>query len=108
MNEKYITPAKVAVERTIYEVSQIRLMYVIVDLIESGQTSEIDSKFKVLDRLKNRADEIKDTGGYKALPSIIKTDLESLEGDLRNPQDFSGVGLLKLISLMLDKVTVRY
>ncbi|UGB30508.1 MBL fold metallo-hydrolase [Metabacillus sp. B2-18] len=95
LNEKYITPAKVAVERTIYEVSQLRLMYVIVDLIESGQTSEIDSKFKVLDRLKNRADEIKDTGGYKALPSIIKTDLESLEGDLRNPQDFSGVGLFE-------------
>ncbi|MFD2214888.1 MBL fold metallo-hydrolase [Metabacillus endolithicus] len=95
LNEKYITPAKISVERTIYEVSQLRLMYVIVDLIESGQTSEIDSKFKVLDRLKNRADEIKDAGGYKALPSIIKEDLEGFEGELRNPQDFSDAGLFE-------------
>lgn len=95
LNDKYVKPAKVAIERTIYEVSQLRLMFDIVDLIESGQTDKIEAKFSVLERLKSRAIEIKNAGGYKTLPDAINTDLESLEGDLRNPQDFSGVGLFE-------------
>lgn len=95
LNDKYVTPAKVAVERTIYEVSQLRLMFDIVDLIESGQTDKIEAKFSVLDRLKSRASEIKDAGGYKALPDSINTDLEGFEVELRNPQDFSNAGLFE-------------
>lgn len=95
LNDKYVTPAKIAIERTIYEVSQLRLMFDIVDLIESGQTDKIDAKFQVLERLKQRADEIKDAGGYNALPSMIKADLEGFEEELRNPQDFSDLGLFE-------------
>lgn len=95
LNYKYVTPAKVAIERTIYEVSQFRLMIEIVDLIEGGQTDQIDAKFKVLDRLKVRADEIKQAGGYKALPDMINTDLEEFEQELRKPEDYSDLGLFE-------------
>lgn len=83
LNEKYVRPSKIAVERTIYEVSQFRLLNIINNLIEQKKVNEAKSKLQVLDRLKKRAVEIKRAGGYKVLPSTVDAVLRQKESSLR-------------------------
>lgn len=84
LNEYYIRPAKIVVERTKYEISQLRLMDKISDLIEKGNIDKAKLEFAKLERLKARAIEIKNTGGYKALPQLITTDLQAYEDEIKN------------------------
>lgn len=83
LNSQFVVPAKVAVERTIYEVSQIRLLESINNLLSENKVGQAESKLSVLDRLKLRADAIKEAGGYAALPSKVKSDLEKEETQIR-------------------------
>jgi beta-lactamase superfamily II metal-dependent hydrolase len=83
LNNKYVKPAKIAIERTIYEVSQLRLLDGIYDLIIDGKESEAEAKLKVLDRLKTRAVDIKKAGGYAALPNTINSSLVHEENYIR-------------------------
>ena len=83
LNDQYITPAKIAVERTIYEVSIYRLLLKIDVLISSNKIDQAKSELSKLDRLKRRAIEIKQAGGYQSLPSRISSDLNKLEENLR-------------------------
>lgn len=71
----FVHPAKVDIERTIYEVSQYRLLNKITDKIEEHQLEDAESLMNTLDRLKKRAKEIKQVGGYKSLPRQIDKDL---------------------------------
>ncbi|MEC2076292.1 hypothetical protein [Metabacillus fastidiosus] len=89
MNEYYVTPAKVLIERTIYEISQYRLLISIKNDIEKGtiDTEGIKQKLATLDRLKDRAAKIKETGGYDPLPLKIEQTLKELEA-LVTPQKF--------------------
>lgn len=82
LNETYVRPSKIAIERTIYEVSQLRLFNVVNNLIEQNKLNEAKAKLKVLDRLKKRAVDIKKIGGYKALPNKIDITLRKKENDL--------------------------
>ncbi|MGP4079002.1 hypothetical protein ACTWQL_03740 [Pseudalkalibacillus sp. R45] len=79
---KFVFPAKVAHERTIYEVSQYRLMEDIDILIESGNIEIAHSEMAKLDRLKKRAHEIKAAGGYQELPLSVYTQLQVMEDNL--------------------------
>ncbi|UGB33450.1 hypothetical protein LPC09_22830 [Metabacillus sp. B2-18] len=83
LNDQYITPAKIAVERTIYEVSIYRLLLKIDVLISSNKIDQAKSELSKLDRLKRRAIEIKQAGGYRSLPGRISSDLTKLEENLR-------------------------
>ncbi|MCM3409986.1 pectinesterase family protein [Metabacillus litoralis] len=69
LNDKYVTPAKVAKERVIYEISQLRLLSSINEQVKADYF--VDDDFAKLDRLIRRADQIKKAGGYKALPGQI-------------------------------------
>lgn len=83
LNDKYVTPAKIARERVIFEVSQIRLIKDIEKLIQyTNYRSAIESSNK-LDRLKRRASEIKLAGGYKALPQQINNFLVNKESNIQ-------------------------
>jgi hypothetical protein len=86
LGQKYITPAKVAVERTIYEVSQYRLLGKIEAQIRANQIHQAEANMAKLERLKKRAVEIKKAGNYSALPITISRTLiaqeASLEGEL--------------------------
>ncbi|UHA61521.1 N-acetylmuramoyl-L-alanine amidase [Metabacillus litoralis] len=83
LNATYVRPAKVAVERTIYEVSQLRLIEVMQKLIDEDQLVKAEAKLSVLERLKNRADAIKKAGGYELLPIVIEETLEEVETEVR-------------------------
>lgn len=68
--KKYVMPAKVEKERTIYEVSQYRLLEAMESRIFIADY-KIDGDLSKLNRLKTRAVQIKKSGGYKPLsPSI--------------------------------------
>jgi hypothetical protein len=86
LGQKYITPAKVAVERTIYEISQYRLLGKIEAQIRSNQMNLAEANMAKLERLKVRAVEIKKVGNYSALPITISRTLlareAALEGEL--------------------------
>ncbi|MED4454999.1 N-acetylmuramoyl-L-alanine amidase [Metabacillus fastidiosus] len=79
----YITPAKVAKERVIYEVSQYRLLNKLDVLIKQGKLSEAKNNFAVLERLKKRAVDIKIAGNYQELPTGIQQSLLQLEQRLK-------------------------
>lgn len=79
----YITPAKVARERVIYEVSQYRLLNKLDALIKQGKLSEAKNDFAVLERLKKRAVDIKIAGNYEKLPSGIEQPLLQFEQSLK-------------------------
>jgi NlpC/P60 family/SbsC C-terminal domain len=59
---RFITPAKIAKETVIYEVSMYRLMDKIEVLIEQQNITEAKDKFAMLERLEKRAAEIKAKG----------------------------------------------
>jgi NlpC/P60 family/SbsC C-terminal domain len=59
---RFITPAKIAKETVIYEVSMYRLMDQIETLIEQQNFAEAKEKFAMLERLEKRAAEIKARG----------------------------------------------
>ncbi|AZB44595.1 hypothetical protein CEF21_21180 [Bacillus sp. FJAT-42376] len=68
--KKYVAPAKIELERTIYEVSQYRLLQSMESKnLQASYT--IDSDLSKLDRLKKRAAQIKESGGYPALDPAI-------------------------------------
>lgn len=77
--EKYVTPAKVAKERVIYEVSQLRLLSKISSLQLANQFDVAEQEYAKLKRLKKRAIEIKEAGGYEQLPEEIGMALEFYE-----------------------------
>ncbi|AZB42494.1 CAP domain-containing protein [Bacillus sp. FJAT-42376] len=79
LSKKYVTPAKVARERVIYEVSQYRLMKVIGKDALLNRVTYVDSNLKKLDRLKKRAVEIKKAGKYKAVPAVMTGYLSETE-----------------------------
>ncbi|WP_121663683.1 N-acetylmuramoyl-L-alanine amidase [Metabacillus litoralis] len=86
----YITPAKVAKERVIYEVSQFRLLNKINTYISQGSLTQANSNFAVLQRLKNRAVEIKKAGNYANVPTSITQSLLQTEQKLK--QDYAAGG----------------
>ncbi|PGT80866.1 carboxypeptidase regulatory-like domain-containing protein [Bacillus sp. AFS040349] len=79
LNEKYVRPAKIAVERTIYEISQLRLLKSIERSINQKQLVIAESDTAKLGRLINRAEEIKEIGGYVSLPKTINMSLRENE-----------------------------
>lgn len=83
LNAKYIVPAKKLKERTIYEVSQHRLIKKIEGLVQSGKLSTARSEFAKLGRLKQRAADIKKAGGYASLPAGVYTDLQDEELEVK-------------------------
>ncbi|UGB30558.1 pre-peptidase C-terminal domain-containing protein [Metabacillus sp. B2-18] len=84
LNTKYVTPAKVSRERVIYEVSQFRLLTILEGHLQSGNLSKLKNDLGKLDRLKRRATEIKQAGGYAGLPSSVNKSLSQWESDIRN------------------------
>ncbi|PGT83284.1 hypothetical protein [Bacillus sp. AFS040349] len=83
LNEKYVTPAKIARERVIYEVSQYRLLNAIDTKLFTNASVNISGDLAKLDRLQKRAVQIKEAGGYKSLPNSIDASLASQEKDIR-------------------------
>jgi len=75
LNTKYVRPAKIAKERVIYEISQIRLLYIIDKRFDLNQLSEAESDYAKLERLQKRAKQIKEAGGYDSLPTSINRSL---------------------------------
>ncbi|WP_198507864.1 N-acetylmuramoyl-L-alanine amidase [Bacillus sp. FJAT-45037] len=84
VGSKYIRPAKIAQERTIYEVSQYRLLNDIHTILLNGNHSVAASELAKLSRLNNRASEIKAAGGYQNLPASINSQLQSIEQTTRS------------------------
>lgn len=84
LNSKFIKPSKVAIERTIYEISQHRLLNKIENLLDTNQKDKAGIELSKLNRLKKRAVQIKETGGYKAIPSQIQEDLDNREQWIRH------------------------
>ncbi|MCM3164357.1 MULTISPECIES: N-acetylmuramoyl-L-alanine amidase [Bacillaceae] len=87
MLDYYITPSKIAKERVIYEVSHYRLLNKISSQIQQKQLSDANSNFGVLSRLKRRAIEIKQAGGYASLPSTINQTLVQMEATNKKNYD---------------------
>ncbi|MFY4775152.1 hypothetical protein [Metabacillus sp. RGM 3146] len=77
---KYVKPAKIQVERTIYEVSEYRLLSSMKTNI-SDDNYQIDDDMNKLQRLKKRAVQIKQAGGYQALPDSVNRSLHYREAD---------------------------
>jgi SbsC C-terminal domain/Bacterial pre-peptidase C-terminal domain len=84
LNNQYVRPAKVARERVIYEVSQFRLLDSIDKKIEFNESKNTLSQLAKLDRLKKRATQIKNAGGYQDLPSEVVEALSEWENDSKN------------------------
>ncbi|WP_338780671.1 hypothetical protein [Metabacillus sp. FJAT-52054] len=84
LNDKYVTPAKKAKERVIYEVSQARLMGSISKSIIFNFEENALLDLQKLDRLKDRAAEIKKDGGYAAVPATVVKELTWLESYLKD------------------------
>lgn len=83
LNTKYIRPSKVAVERTIYEVTLYRLLDDINENIEQKEFEQAEDSLQVLKRVKRRAIEIKEAGGYKDLPTSVNVELKKYEDTLK-------------------------
>lgn len=79
----YVTPAKAAKERTIYEISQYRLMLKAQQLIQAGDKAGAAGKMSQLDRLKTRAEAIKAAGNYAGLPAHVVSELLNLENSIK-------------------------
>lgn len=83
----YLLDAKFAREAVIYEVSQYELMNEIAEQVAAGQLTTAADNFKVLERLKVRAVEIKEAG--RALypnRTDVYPDLPSIETQLRTTE----------------------
>lgn len=61
--------------------SQYRLLSVISTDITKGNIGKAISNTEKLERLKDRADEIKDAGGYQQLPSGVNKSLRATEAN---------------------------
>lgn len=85
LNNKYINNAKVAVERNIYEISQLRLVKKIDGLVKSNRVLEAQNEVAKLDRMKVRAADIKKAGGYAALPQGVYNGLFEQEKNMQLP-----------------------
>lgn len=79
LNNKFVRPAKIAVERTIYEVSQVRLLQSIERSINQKQLEKAENDTDKLGRLIKRAEEIKKIGGYQGLPKTVNQYLRENE-----------------------------
>ncbi|AZB42120.1 hypothetical protein CEF21_07340 [Bacillus sp. FJAT-42376] len=79
LNEKYVTPAKKAKERVIYEVSEARLLGAVSKSTIFNAEDQAVLDLQKLDRLKNRAAEIKEDGGYADVPASVTKELSWLE-----------------------------
>ncbi|MED4532009.1 hypothetical protein ABET51_07995 [Metabacillus fastidiosus] len=84
LNEKYVRPAKIAKERTIYEVSQYRFMNIIQAKLSQANIETARQDFKKLDRLVERSAAIKIAGNYELLPLKIQQDLQRKYTELKN------------------------
>lgn len=84
LNEKYVRPAKIARERTIYEVSQYRFMNIIQAKLSQANIETAQQDFKKLDRLVERSAAIKVAGNYEPLPSKIQQDLQRKYTELKD------------------------
>ncbi len=88
LEAKYIRPSKIAIERTIYEVSQYRLLNDVGVLISKNKISTAEDQLSKLERLKKRSIAIKKAGNYKALPANVDRSLLALkatnEGNIMN------------------------
>ncbi|KZZ84714.1 hypothetical protein AS29_009275 [Bacillus sp. SJS] len=81
--QEFVAPAKVTVERTKYEISQLRLMNRVSELIDAGNIEEAKTQFSKLEGLKTRAAAIKEAGGYEPLAKAIRDELLAYETDLK-------------------------
>lgn len=87
LQSSYLLDAKFAREAVIYEVSQYELMNEIAEQVAAGELTTAADNFKVLERLKVRAVEIKEDG--RALypdRSDVYPDLPSIETQLRTAE----------------------
>ncbi|MGD6818894.1 L,D-transpeptidase family protein [Metabacillus sp. 84] len=80
--KKYVTPAKITIAGSMYEMSQHRLMLSIKQSISSGQISKAQSQLAALDRLQAKTIQFKKSGSYPRLPASISASLEGQEADL--------------------------
>ncbi|WP_078431828.1 hypothetical protein [Metabacillus halosaccharovorans] len=83
LNNKYVHPAKIAVERTIYEVSQLRLLQSIEGSVNQNQLEKAENDTAKLGRLIKRAEDIKKIGGYKSLPKTANQFLREKEAHVQ-------------------------
>ncbi|KZZ84713.1 hypothetical protein [Bacillus sp. SJS] len=83
LTERSVTPVKIMIERTKYEISQYRLMNRVSDLIDSGNTAEAKKQFAKLTGLKTRAAAFKEDHGYEPLAKEINDELLAYETDLK-------------------------
>ncbi|MBS2968098.1 hypothetical protein J9317_04930 [Metabacillus sp. KIGAM252] len=81
--EGSVTPVKIMIERTKYEISQYRLMNRVSELIDAGKIEEAKTQFSKLEGLKTRAAAIKKAGGYEPLAKEIGDELLAYEADLK-------------------------
>jgi len=107
LNEKYVTPAKVARERVIYEVSQFRLLFVIEDWFQKNDFESMEKDYAKLERLKKRAVEIKRVGGYKALPTSVNSELDSYEQWIKDRFTFTPIEQMPVFQTHQDAYTYR-
>jgi len=87
LQSSYLLDAKFAREAVIYEVSQYELMNEIAEQVAAGELTTAADNFKVLERLKVRAVEIKEAG--RALypdRTDVYPDLPSIETQLRTAE----------------------
>ncbi|WP_078431847.1 hypothetical protein [Metabacillus halosaccharovorans] len=87
LQSSYLLDAKFAREAVIYEVSQYELMGEIADQVAAGELEKAADNFKVLERLKVRAVEIKEAG--RALypdRTDVYPDLPAIESQLRSAE----------------------
>ncbi|MTH54782.1 L,D-transpeptidase family protein [Bacillus mangrovi] len=82
LGKQYVLPAKKSLERSMYEVSQYRLMPRIKTTIQARKLTQADTELSQLDRLQTQAVRIKKERGYAAIPSGIKGALEKQEAEL--------------------------
>lgn len=80
---QYVKPSKIARERVIYEVSQYRLLHK-TGKMAINSDPKVQSNLDMLGRLKKRAVEIKQAGGYEPVSATIAKVLNGTEGLLRN------------------------
>ncbi|MEC2074581.1 hypothetical protein [Metabacillus fastidiosus] len=85
LNKFYVKPTKEIIERTIYEISQYRILALITNDLEKLDMESVKKRFETLNRLKDRAAKIKDAGDYDPLPVEIEEFLRAKEYELLNP-----------------------
>ncbi|MFD2214947.1 hypothetical protein [Metabacillus endolithicus] len=96
LNEKYVTPAKVARERVIYEVSQYRLISIMHKTFENNDFKKLEQEYAKLQRLIKRAGEIKEAGGYEALPESVVDELAYLDQWMLDRFTFTPIEWMKM------------